>query len=440
MATYGSRDKNPFKPGGSLGETKYYLLVDSTTGEITIKSPTVAGNVGGANADRTIGKIPLDNAFQPTPGSTTSNELTYFSSADGQKSVKNKAVITAQKGGAQNANQLIFPNTALPGAGEGQDKPPAAKEKPKPGEKERQELENLKFRSRDNYEQMLTYPEKLDRNFQDYIKFQMVQYKPRGLGSPNNIGVIAPRERINTSDQPDSTRNILGSVVLPIPGNISDGNTVSWGDFRMDPLVTALTEAAVLGVKQGIPGLESFGKKAEESITKNTSSFKSAVVGAFVQNATGINPLTRMYGVVANPNLELLFNGPDLRNFTFTFRFSPRDAKEAVIVKKIIRFFKQGMSVKRTEGELFLGSPHTFQLSYWNTKTREHPYLNKFKECALKSFSVNYAPDGTYMTYNHRDEPSMTAYEITMQFTELEPVFDDDYAALDKNNDTQIGY
>jgi hypothetical protein len=30
-----------------------------------------------------------------------------------------------------------------------------------------------------------------------------------------------------------------------------------------------------------------------------------------------------------NPNMELLFQGPQLRPFNFTFRLSPRDQKEA---------------------------------------------------------------------------------------------------------------
>ena len=126
MATYGSRDKNPFKAPttykingvttqSNLGTTKYYPLIDSETGTITVKSPTVAGNVGGANADRTVGTIPKDGVFTPTPGSTTSDEVKYFSSAEGQKAVKNQSVIAVTKAGIDNqtAQQLIFPNTAL---------------------------------------------------------------------------------------------------------------------------------------------------------------------------------------------------------------------------------------------------------------------------------------------------------------------------------------
>jgi len=43
------------------------------------------------------------------------------------------------------------------------------------------------------------------------------------------------------------------------------------------------------------------------------------------------------------------------------------------------------------------------------------------------------------MTY---DDPSRTmqAYQLTMQFGELDPIYDDDYSDLDSNNDQVIGY
>ena len=58
-----------------------------------------------------------------------------------------------------------------------------------------------------------------------------------------------------------------------------------------------------------------------------------------------------------------------------------------------------------------------------------HPALNLFKECALQTLTVNYAPEGQYATY---EDGVPTAYEMQMQFQELEPVFNDDY----DNNDS----
>ena len=149
-----------------------------------------------------------------------------------------------------------------------------------------------------------------------------------------------------------------------------------------------------------------------------------------------------------NPNLELLFESPSLRDFSFTFKMTPRSKSEAIRVRTIIRYFKQAMSVKRSESVLLLKAPHTFRIQY-KTSNQDHPYLNRFKECALTNCSVNYTPDGQYMSYDDSDPNgrSMTAYELSLSFNELEPIFDDDY---DKDFDgvdekdvlpfTNIGY
>jgi hypothetical protein len=54
----------------------------------------------------------------------------------------------------------------------------------------------------------------------------------------------------------------------------------------------------------------------------------------------------------------------------------------------------------------------------------DHPYLNKFKPCALSNFQVNYTPDGSYATFE--ETGSLTAYEITMDFSEIIPIYDTD--------------
>ena len=51
--------------------------------------------------------------------------------------------------------------------------------------------------------------------------------------------------------------------------------------------------------------------------------------------------------------------------------------------------------------------------------------MNKFKPCACTNFTVNYTPDGSYMTY--RGEPSMTSYQLSMSFGEIEPIYSDEY-------------
>ena len=186
---------------------------------------------------------------------------------------------------------------------------------------------------------------------------------------------------------------------------------------------------------------ESFKNLRDEVLNaKGTSSFLSDVgnsvkVLAF-QEALGITGLlSRTAGAVFNPNTELLFRGPQVRPFNFSFFLAARSEPEAKEIRRIIRYFKQNMAILETENKLFLKAPNVFQIRYVYGNTNEdHPGLNRIKECALKSFNVDYNPDNSYMTF---EDGTMTAYRITMQFQELLPVTDSDYKDL---ADTTIGY
>ena len=116
---------------------------------------------------------------------------------------------------------------------------------------------------------------------------------------------------------------------------------------------------------------------------------------------------------------------------------SPRNEPESKMIKKIIRMFKQSMAVQRSTSNLFLKTPNTYRLQFITGGTTEHTFLPKIKECALTSFNVNYAADGTYATF---DNTSPVAYQLQFSFTELTPIFNDDYTILDKDEDTNIGF
>ena len=102
--------------------------------------------------------------------------------------------------------------------------------------------------------------------------------------------------------------------------------------------------------------------------------------------------------------------------------------------------FKQSMAAQRSSSNLFLKTPNTYRLQYLTggiEDANEHTFLPKIKECALTSFNVNYAADGTYATF---DNTSPIAYELQFTFQELTPIFNDDYTKLDQDADTSIGF
>jgi len=442
MATYGSRDSGNFSYS-HLQNVRYYTKIDSVTGEITLKSTTVADpNVEGAfvpsdseSNDRQLGTIdPQTGVFTATEGSGTSaDENTFFSSPEGIKSVKESATIVSNKSqqalgvdpseASSKTLDLLWPNKAKGTDETGDNSNPAAANT----NMNVNEVANnifsmfgIKKSNKPNWGD-LVFPEALRTSSQDVIKFKQVEFKPRKFNvSGDNISGIEARAGMNS-------RLGKGSCTLPIPGGISDSNSASWGQQTM---TSAQAAAGALASK----ALEGDFSGVEKALTNNTEAIKKAVKAEVVQAATGTDSsqfLARTEGVVMNPNMELLFGGPELRSFGFTFKFSPRNAGEGKMLIDIIRFFKQGMAPQKHSNGLYLKTPFTWMIQYLHAG-KEHKYLNKFKECALTSFGVNYTPDGNYSTYR---DGIMTAYELTMSFGELEPVFSTDY-----NDSQSVGF
>ena len=253
------------------------------------------------------------------------------------------------------------------------------------------------------------------RDGQDFLKFDMLKYEPRDFDDKS----------FSFKKRTDTNKRTIGTVILPIPGGIQDGVGVGYGDSRMTPLDMAKANIALTTVSEGFTaGITEAGRAAQNvagAFGDNKKALAAVIAG---MAAGGQDLLTRTTGAIANPNMELLFNGPELRTFSFQFLLAPRSQEEAKTIIQILRFFKQGMAPIRTKSRLFLKSPHTFQLSYRNSKGQDHKYLNKFKECALANFGVNYTPNGNYSTY---EDGVMTAYQMTMTYRELNPIYNDDY-------------
>ena len=269
---------------------------------------------------------------------------------------------------------------------------------------------------------------------QDHIKFTMFKYDGRPIGgeqgiTKENLATFKPGVRRLTQ--------ISGSVTLPIQPSITDSNAVEWGGSNLsapDAYLASLSLGA-MNTREGLTGLFStVGGKVQQDLKTiaGTSDFQNAIKLYLAQEAVGVQGLlSRATGAIINPNLELLFNGPTLRPFNFTFRLSPRSEPEANNVKRIIRFFKQGMSVKTGASNIFLKAPNLFSISYIGTSSKS---INKIKTCALLGCDVDYTPDGSYMTFS---DGTMTSYQLTLRFSEVDPIYEEDYKKFDK---TEIGY
>lgn len=291
---------------------------------------------------------------------------------------------------------------------------------------------------------------------QDHIILEQFSYKPPQSNQlktstlPKNILAESKTGSPFLSGVTRNTvlRQFLGMVKMPIPNNLSFSNGVAWGDGRANPLEMAAfmtTQNAIRSVVRDGDFGKAFGsvkgdvQKVIESIRGGevsgpTGEAISAVISQFALSRAGINVdanqmLARTVGTVINPNLELLFNGPKLRNFVFSFNFAPNDELDASVMRRIQRFFKQGMAPGRaTENRMFLGSPNIFRIRYRTNEGQRIKGLPVHKICALTTCEINYAPDGVYQSYEDSAAGSSPVRTImNLNFTELTPIFRNDY-------------
>ena len=286
--------------------------------------------------------------------------------------------------------------------------------------------------------EQLRYPIKNIGPQDDYLKIQVIKYEAPGL---NLTGGFALRTTEEALQQSGSINTSLATIILPMPANIQDSNAADWTSGTMNPLTAGFASAGASIVGSGNPlaaaiqALKSAGTNINSAV--NTGEGQSALtagaaMGA-IQAALGQGDLnqgiSRATGLAFNQNVEVLFNGVTMRPaFQFSWDMVPRSEQEAATIKEIIRTFKTNMTPEKgnpntTGGGLFVKAPNIFKLEYMSGG-KEHPFLHRFKPCALTQMSVNYNGSNQYATYPDATPVHMN---LTLQFQELSPIYRENY-------------
>ena len=382
--------------------------------------------------------------------------------AAGKNVVNNSATPKHQNDPAGVNNSAAGTNpgiaTAIPGVGGILSAPP--------GSINLNDITNLNFDS-NNEEKifkdsgLLLYPIDILKEQQDTLQITMYRYQPPTGDLFTNLNFNIPEIFVKGLQRNSALKKPIATVVLPIPSGIQDNNAVGWGDDTMNNMTAAVagninkdpTKAIAGQAAMSLAGSvgSAFGVTLPTSTITHIATLidaagvtnlpslmgnqqvKAAISSLLLKNAGFEVPaetiLARGFGIVPNSNMELLFQGPTLRSFGFNWRMSPRSAKEARNVKRIIRMFKQGSAPRKLNSQsgagaaFFLGTPNVFKLSY-KTGDKEISGLNKFKICALVNMNVIYAPDGQWAAYA---EGQPVSVQMSLNFQEIEPVYENDY-------------
>ena len=313
----------------------------------------------------------------------------------------------------------------------------------------------------------MRYPYDIDIA-QDHLTIKQYEYK-RKVGGELLVNESGPGGSVAGSDYGMSQKKqpfgkFKGGVILPMP-KVSDSNGAEWGKSDLNVLgiaaaglaggaMNAMTNPTnMLGQLRDkvfnqvspkgdnelanqqslIEGLlrkqgDITGEGDETTIVQETGLAGMSIAASKLAGVAGIDIsadelLARSTGSILNPNAELLFQGPVLRDFGFTFLMIARSEAEAKMIRRIIRFFKIGAAPIDLGGPALLRTPNVFQLEYKAGKNSLET-VNKFNEMALRTITVDYAPDGFWTAYQ---DSHPVAVRMMLQFSELKPIYRSDH-------------
>ena len=307
------------------------------------------------------------------------------------------------------------------------------------------------------------YPLDIDLD-QDHFKITKYKYVRANINqSKSSRDKFVKDVYTNVAGDSVIGSEIDGSVILPMP-KATDANAAQWGGS--DLTVTDLMSLSVAKFTDEFSPARLFGRTSsglkneqlemQNEIRKQRAeqgqeeSFASKfITGAQASTAQSISKLNTILGAnfdtdvflartggrVLNPNAEMLFQGPVIRDFSFEFQMIARSKREGKEIREIIRFFKLGMAPK-FQNIAFLANPDVFKLEYRNSKGILKT-VNRFNPggLALTALKTDYAPNGYWAAYT---DSQPVALKLALSFTELRPIYEGDQAHPDLEG--TVGY
>ena len=218
-----------------------------------------------------------------------------------------------------------------------------------------------------------------------------------------------------------SARKVVSSMAIYMPQNLKFNLRADYGpaeigigigvlskakDFYTSGFDTANLGSALQQAGKGIIGASAF-----------LTGGLMGGVGAALQRRSGIAPSAMS---------EMIFNGIDYREFSFTFKFTPRSKLESDTVNKMVNQFKMAMLPERygTGSIAAYKVPFEFVIRFMKG-TRINPFIEQIGLCACTAVEVDLGDK--FSTHSYGD-PVTT--NLTITFRELELIEKQRYAEL----------
>lgn len=210
-------------------------------------------------------------------------------------------------------------------------------------------------------------------------------------------------------------------VRLYLPAGLAFRDNVTYENFDLGGAGAAMegglgfAESMMKGVGSFVTNITGGGGA---DLAKLAAIQLSGKAGSFASELQAVQKLSG--GLTMNPNTRVLFKQPNIREFSFAFKFVAKSAEEANHVNKIIKFFRTELypdeirtNIGNTSISLGYRFPNKFKIQFFYDGT-QIPHLAQIKDCYLRDVSTTYNASQMAM---HSDG-NFTEIDMTLSFQE----------------------
>ena len=222
----------------------------------------------------------------------------------------------------------------------------------------------------------------------------------------------------NTTLEAPQGQIVTSAIALYMPADVKVSYKAGW-DTEAAELAGDIAEV-IKGVRAASGTMAMFTEAIKGGYAAVTGYVKQ--IGGEALSAFGggdaFKLTSKAFGIAINPRKEMYYEGPQFRQFQYSFRFYPRNKEETKRVQSIIKLFKYHMH-PITDDEYYgrmYRIPSEFEIHYL-CKSGVNDKLNKISRCALSDCDVTYNPEGNWKTF---EDDAPVSYQVDLTFKELE--------------------
>lgn len=213
------------------------------------------------------------------------------------------------------------------------------------------------------------------------------------LPLPDNIGTQYSQSYVNEAIGLAGKAGIgAGSEVMNL---IKNGEDLKGFTSGLDAIMSKVTDgfagaSGYYGAQAAQEAGGAIGAAAGSSLGVGGS-----IAGAILGTAGGqfVKGAIAGQGVAINPFMATLYTAPEIRTHQFSWKLIPKNEKESILLKNIIRKFKYHSAPGMTnENSTFFTYPEQFDIDFHYDE-----YLYNIAPSVCKSFEVNYHGEGRAM-------------------------------------------